>query len=513
MSTLAEFKQKPHSIMHDLYNKSFLSLWRKPEYASGEMVLGSIYRAIMLREDGVRLSEAKVAVRGRHFVKGLESEEPADDALFSNKQLLEFLGAGGLVASPKSTSQSKKRFLSLTPLVPDVSIYSAAVRLSGSPWNPGELTKDCIRIGSRNSTSANSLWRRLHESLAVDDNDDIFARFYESELRCRRKNTISDADLSDLDEDARYSALEHPDSMKPEMPATRFVEDLEAVLSLKRDLTRRQWVSLVESIVRLGLATQVLWHCHTNYATFQLFRSVVESDNPPPTAIEVAQTLSMPASFIRYGQKAGPGALRQYAQRMLVGRIGLNLTLFECEGVMDVSRESLSSPAAISKFLGALAESKRDFPADLYSVDLERVKDEVPKITNCEKGLGKNLHEFLLHALSQRQTSDPLMQGYDQGYTISKSGLKGKGQWIVSFGPLLLLGLVHATCVKSRGPSTVEDLCNQLAEYGIELRPDSVASSAVGNKLRSLGLVLDSPDAEGGMVLVDPFTSLEDSNA
>jgi hypothetical protein len=51
----------------------------------------------------------------------------------------------------------------------------------------------------------------------------------------------------------------------------------------------------------------------------------------------------------------------------------------------------------------------------------------------------------------------------------------------------------------------VQRLCQHLGFYGIDVDRDDIAKSDLGRKLRMLGLVLDSPDAESGMLLVPPF--------
>jgi hypothetical protein len=47
-----------------------------------------------------------------------------------------------------------------------------------------------------------------------------------------------------------------------------------------------------------------------------------------------------------------------------------------------------------------------------------------------------------------------------------------------------------------------------LARYGLDVDRDDVSKSELGRRLRMLGLVLDSPDAESGMLLVPPFEEL-----
>ena len=97
------------------------------------------------------------------------------------------------------------------------------------------------------------------------------------------------------------------------------------------------------------------------------------------------------------------------------------------------------------------------------------------------------------------------MASYDQGYFLAKRGSHKSARWAVSLGPVSALSMVAACTTDATGPRTVENLCSHLAAYGIEIEPQDVATSSLGSTLRHLGLILDSPDAEGGMVIVSPF--------
>jgi hypothetical protein len=69
--------------------------------------------------------------------------------------------------------------------------------------------------------------------------------------------------------------------------------------------------------------------------------------------------------------------------------------------------------------------------------------------------------------------------------------------------------MVHCTAVQSNGPCTIADLIKQLSFYGLEAEIQQDSNSIFYKLLRSLGLVIESPDAEGGMVINSPFkTSL-----
>jgi hypothetical protein len=98
------------------------------------------------------------------------------------------------------------------------------------------------------------------------------------------------------------------------------------------------------------------------------------------------------------------------------------------------------------------------------------------------------------------------MKGYDQGYWLRKNGYHNSAKWIVSSGPVAVLLLVYCCARRTVGPATTDDLCRHLGEYGITVKPDDVTGEAdLGPMLRRMGLVTDSPDAEGGMLVRNPF--------
>src|SRR5207248_246508 len=116
-------------------------------------------------------------------------------------------------------------------------------------------------------------------------------------------------------------------------------------------------------------------------------------------------------------------------------------------------------------------------------------------------GIGTNLVEFGRHVLGQRQTANDSLRSYDQGYALRKKGDYLSAPWVVSLGPAAVLALVHCCLKEADGPQSVQRFCQHMANYGVEVDQDDVSSSDLGHKLRMLGLVLDSPDAETGVLL------------
>jgi hypothetical protein len=171
-------------------------------------------------------------------------------------------------------------------------------------------------------------------------------------------------------------------------------------------------------------------------------------------------------------------------------------------------RGALESPAAIRLAALKLHSHRSAFPIDRALSLLQEVVDSHPREFAVKKGVGSNIKEFLRHCLGQRQTAEDGMKSYDQGYWLRKNGHHSAAKWVVSAGPVAVLLLVHCCARRTLGPATTDDLCRHFSAYGISVRPDDVTGSAdLGATLRRMGLVTDSPDAEGGMLIYNPFRS------
>jgi hypothetical protein len=144
---------------------------------------------------------------------------------------------------------------------------------------------------------------------------------------------------------------------------------------------------------------------------------------------------------------------------------------------------------------------------------LADIREQEAKALGCRKGIGGNLLEFSRHVLGQRQTAVQLLRGYDQGYLLKKKGNSASSPWVVSLGPVAVLALVHCALTGMGGPRSIHRLGSHLAAYGVIVDWKDIPRNDLGHQLRMLGLVLDSPDAESGMLLLPPFPDVVDKNS
>lgn len=404
------------------------------------------------------------------------------------------------------------------PLVPEIGRYAGVLGKKRNRWESGNLLLSVVSSGGQPDAAQRTL-SRFRDALAVEATDDVFAVFVENSLR--QANGGQSAPPPSAARDAAW----RPTSSQGSTPAERFQEDLAAVIDLKNRLTRRQWTVLVEALLRLGLGMHVLWLLRFNDSLWTLLVRTLELEEAP-TWEEVNTWCWMNHGsnepLLELGQDAIPrlrAGLQQYAQ----ARLGINLILHG----LDDARASWTDPIGLSgsganddpvtsvvRFLEHVATNARDLQQQITAqLGAEPLRDRVailaeanPRLLSAQSGFTKNLFEFLRYSLGQMQPLNREMLPYDQGYLLYKNGRGPRSPWLVQPGPALTILMIHCCCA-TRGsvPSSMDDLQEYLAQYGIHAPSGELRGGQVRRDLERLGLVVDSPDAGGGRLLVKPF--------
>lgn len=494
--TLAKFRDEPWRTSHRAYQNSALAMSPAPEYASSEVILSSLYRHVGFDE----ATERTVPQRGRDLDKEVQwhrdrSRKP--DAAVLEADTFHML-LHSVLESPKLPNQSSKRFVQVTPLVPQAAVFSGSARLSSNSWPAGALVRRMIWLGSRDHSTAEATWQALFEALTVSDDDDIFARFLQTEIEAWSPESAWGLVSSDNE-----SMLHPEDRDGLDYPAKRFVSDLGAIILAKNAMTRRQWTSLLEAVMRLAAVAHVTWLCDVHARMWNCCRNALGGGGPVNAVEARAQLFPRPFQFLSYGDRALPG-IKDRTSAFLQARLGLNAMLWaidETEG----GAHSLSSAKAIADLCAYLRRNLDAVEATRLREALAEVSERETRTLLCKKGIGSNIMEFARHVLGQRQVANPVLRGYDQGFALRKRGTSNSSPWVVGLGPVSILALVHCSLAGTTGPRSVRRLSQHLASYGAIVDHHDIATNDLGHQLRMLGLVLDSPDAESGMLLVPPF--------
>lgn len=501
--SLADFKQTPWSKSHSSYQKSALAISPAPEYASSEVLLASLYRTIGFSG----ASEGSVPQAGRDLDKRLqklrEKRQPAPTGSVVGVEAWNTV-LHGILESPKLPNQSSKRFLQVTPIVPGAALFSGSARLSSNSWPAGSLIRRMVCLGSKDRESAHRLWESLFTALSVDDQDDVFARWLDQETSAWNPE-VSNWTLSPIPED-EMAMLEATDFQEIQfLPARRFTKDLQAIIQAKGSMTRRQWTSLLEALLRLAAASHVTWLCDVHSRIWSCLWAALANDIAPSSQLDTRHSLFPEApQYMMYGGKALQG-IKDKVSSYLNARLGINTILWSLELIGAPYSGNLSSSEGVTALCKQICQHKAELSRIGTLETIADVREQEARALLCKKGIGSNLLEFARHVLGQRQAAAPLLRGYDQGYILKKKGNSPSSPWIVSLGPVAVLALVHCALAGMGGARSVHRLGQHLEAYGLTVDKHDIGRNDLGHQLRMLGLVLDSPDAESGMLLLPPF--------
>ena len=187
--SINEFYQAPTSStnLHEEYRKAFFVMHPAPEYATGEVLMASLYRKVGF----TNLSEKQIPSQGNDFYSRIQTPPKAlqnRNGKISAKSWYKVIDE--VLKSPKQPNQSKQRFLQLMPLVPELAMYTSSARLRGNPWNPGELILRVLGCSTTEGKAIERTWKKIFEALDVNSSDDIWAQFLAEELRDWRPSGI-----------------------------------------------------------------------------------------------------------------------------------------------------------------------------------------------------------------------------------------------------------------------------------------------------------------------------------
>jgi hypothetical protein len=324
MSYLSSYNEAPwkSEALHKKYTKSFLHLSPLPEVATGEILLASLYRNVGF--SGV-ISERLPPILGRKLTKNLDKRKRpngGESAIDIDDDLWNQIVTRS-ITSPKQTNQSKKQFLQLSPLVPDSTIYSMSARLAGNPWNPGKLIAKMVSMGTDDKVDALNIWQEIFDKLSVTEDDDIWAQLIQKEFTTWREKEFVGAwsrpNNLPLKEDEIY------DNLSLQNPALQFVKDLKIVLALKNYLTRRQWISMMESLCRIAACSHVMWLCTINKKISSMLEQAL-NEGKHFSEEEVKYELSQNDNFWSLEQPTNK-TIEATVRGYILGRCSINLIL------------------------------------------------------------------------------------------------------------------------------------------------------------------------------------------
>lgn len=512
------FKQRPFHN-HTNYDNSCFSMGQQPEYSTGDVLLASCYRVLGL----ARTAESRVNLED---IDQLSTRLQKDSIPIT---AWEFIFKRALRSPRRMGERTTKPLPQLVPLVPALGNFSGVLGRPRSRWNPGMLALYTIASGVGPESFPSSISSLFHALDTIEHEDDEFAWFLERKLRDLRE-TKRPGNPPEWHKELDLPKVIYRDQQQePWSPAEVFARDLNKLLLLKPSLTRRQWCALLESLLRIGLVSHVLWICSLNTCVWNLALEMLEG-YPPPSGDAIEKVFwskhVKTEPFLDGGQNADP-YLRRQIESYATARLGLNMLFYvlEEQGTSfdwpeAVSNGGLAAGAQIEYFLEHLSQARSTIglnPRSWVTGELGTTIDNLAanrgiNLSGDTKGVPKNLYEFLAYTLQRRRTKEVALLEHDQGYLLAKASSASNSPWVVRPGPVLLLTMCHVTCASMAGaPVTLRHLADHFGYYGVRLATGDLQEGLIATDLETLGVLVDSPDAGGGRLVLDPFRGVTSS--
>lgn len=486
---------------HEMQAQSPFHLLTQPATTQDLQILASVGR------HALDLSEEKSLKAARKFANWANEGAQGADA----KQMAVLKILRDRVSVPMSSAGRKGQpsVWPIIPIIPGVQKLSCFTRLTGSPWNPGAFVFSMIRKGAGNAEEANRLGKLVGDKLALEEeNEDVWAKELEGCMKAMGQ--VWDEPDSSAGSGGKKVGLPHTIDCDP-FPARALCNDLEYILKLKDVLTRRQWISMLDSFLRMACATELLWVARTNTQIGKLLSSV--ADDPLtklPTEDEVARQLVGDGFLLTSNLPFEP-----QVQKLIRDYANARIFIREFLGFLQTDQakhyEELQNAGGLSSHKGISTIVQMALKHRKETISIRRrvfnLIDSEPLFLNLKtsKSWPAQYYFFVNGVLSQRQTKDLGKMHFDQGYWCPKPSKNAKK--VFRPGPIGVLTMAHLAGAQNGGSATSNGLVSQFSRYGIRVTLDDVTQGKLGQDLRHLGLVMDSPDAEGGMLIRSPFES------
>lgn len=491
--------------------KAFFRHVRVPEQCSGEMLIAELQRAFCFED----LDDAFIQNTGSHLLKELRKADDAD-----SKWLSHFFEH---VAKYPAKQAGKHDIAYVIPLIPSIAMFSTPRRITkrnagddnsaDRSWKPGQFICEFLTYCVAQE-EIEKLFAELKGAMQVREKDDeLFAIFLDKKVVAALSTHIgvSINDKSLGDSLPVYKTCIMPQDIRDQVinaPFKRFAHDLRAVMAVKKHVSRRQFMAMLEAIVRIGTASHVLWTCSVYKKIEQRLTDIIHARAKVPCEREMVDMMNVaPTGLLTYGSNFLL-KLREFFKDYELSSQRLNFLLHALKETGAFSEELLDW-SDITRLINSLASVEKyalehpDFAQACETDFSAYYRDSIKKFSLSVDSQSTHLQRFVITTLSQNSNPKEMrFARYDQSYFVRKRTHSARSASIVNAGAVALMTLVHC-CSFKNGTILLSNLLDALQTYGIAIPSAGDAMNKFKKQLRELGLTIDSPDAESGMVLQD----------
>jgi len=463
---------------------------------SPHILLASVYRAIGI----VNCSEAE-AVNNWHKVA------PNGKWEFNNNTFkLDKIDLTDIIATTFDVTVDKTPYM--FPVIPELAYFGQAVRYGKNtkPMNPGNYFLQIIYNYSIDNKSFMCLVEDLFDALKVSDKDKI-EKFFSKEFEDVCDNYGFDRNIpfdSQKIKSKYNNKMSFYRNLSGSLIAKSCIKDLCSLIELKsKNILHQQWLGLFEGFLRLTLFNHTI--CSLNLSK-SLFNIIVKSKKIDQ--IEFDNLFSYDVSSpLKLGVKQ-----KDYVKERIESHFDHNIRIMWLFEESNIDLESkintlLDCNLIISKISSSITPDINEFIQKKTQENLDVFYERSENSSSL-----KNKKEFLEHVLRDR--SDQTKKGTylnDVNYLFRKIAAKNS-PFVVDIGPGMIILLTTLIFMKQHNSSlsriSSKTFLEYLNQYNFSLTLNDLSRSSLSSLLMSLGYIIDSPDNEGGIMIIKPLIAI-----
>lgn len=483
----------------------FFKLERAPEnIPSVSILLGSLYRNIGLSSEGEKSTNEKAG----KLYKSITANDSVGN-LFTSTQLASLFSSS--LAVPTSTGQDKKEKFFLSPFVPAMSSYGLAARNTGNPWNPGAFIIEIIANYSPSENGFIETIRNLFSCLDINKNEDIWAHIVAEEFKSINKLLGVESKV-EFDED-KFIKMYRDGKIRKNIIcessyANNVFNDLNSIIKLKGSLTRQKWIGIFEAFLRLTLFNHIIY-------TMNLSRSYLNFILDKLDKKEKVTIGDVKSYLDQYDSKKhilmDVNTKRTQYININVRKYCFYNTILNgvITNYIGDDFEDFKDSNHFVDFSNQLLENIKNEKTDLNSFIVEfKTKNEqmLDSISSVNPRTLKNSKECLEY-LCQKKVTSKSDSSQDVNYIFERESHKGFApyKFDLSAGILsTLCCLIFSKIESDQNFMSGIEFIKHLEIYNINLNIKDISIGKIKNTMQSLGIIIDSPDTEGGVLIIRP---------
>jgi hypothetical protein len=469
------------------------------------ILVSSLYRNLEL----VSSTEKTCNLNAQSLYSAL-NESTSIGALFTNEELVQLFNTS--LSVPTSESQLKQKKFWISPLVPEIANYGLAARNIGNPWNPGAFILEIIANYSSDIDEFVELIKNLISALEIQSHDnDIWSLCVKNEfdqisanLNIGKPTPFNEQNFRDFYDDKNRPKK---NLLNISNFAKNTILDLQNIIHLKNRLTRQKWIGFFEGFIRLTMFNHIIYTLNLSKNYFDLIESklIQGSTNIVNDDILKFFNLEFNINYVRI--KVGTARkdyIRDHIESFGYYNALVNELLEHCGYLNFKDFESDNEFIRITEDILTKFKSQHDlkkfkikFQND-NELDLSKLNENFSSLKNIKESLGY---------LCTRKSSSKEKYISDVNFLFDKNGSSLNSPYFLKISSGLISTLTSLIFLRKEDSNSFIsglEFIQGLNEYNIQLSINDISSGNIKDTMLSLGIVIDCPDTEGGVLIIKP---------